>query len=299
MEGYLVLALHDPRYLDLAANFALSVRRLETRPVSVVTSPEIEVPEPYLSLFDQIIRLEDHPSLKGAMAKTLLFGATPYDQTMYIDSDCLLFNTRIEVYWRKFRGQAFAVEGFQQRRGPVFACSLGVKQAEDLCALVNVERLTVFNAGVMYFEKSDASKKVFETAVELFEGPHRDAISYPYKHAGEYADEPYFACALAMNEIPPHQATGVERWQVTTPNMIEAVMDLTLGDLRIAKYREGQDPLVWTGPICHFCGLAPMDTYFYLTDQLRDEAQLPRMDRSLFQAKVMQPTDHQDSAESE
>ena len=45
MEGYLVLDLHDPRYLDLAANFALSVRRLENRPVSVITSPGVALPQ--------------------------------------------------------------------------------------------------------------------------------------------------------------------------------------------------------------------------------------------------------------
>ncbi|NKB43416.1 MAG: hypothetical protein GKS03_03970 [Alphaproteobacteria bacterium] len=170
MEGYLVLALHDPRYLDLAANFALSVRRLDKRPVSVVTSPEITLNPSYETLFDQVIRLEDHPTLKGAMAKTLLFGASPYSKTMYIDADCLLFNAKIELFWRRYSGHPFAVEGHRQSTGPVFACSLGTKKAEDLFALVDVEALTVFNAGVIYFEKGSETEKVFETAIELFEG---------------------------------------------------------------------------------------------------------------------------------
>ena len=124
-----------------------------------------------------MIRLDDHPTLKGAMAKTLLFSLSPYERTMYIDADCLLFNTRIEFFWRRYRGQAFAAEGHQQSEGPVFGCSLGVKQAEDLCGLAGVEALTVFNAGVMYFESGEASKQVFDTAIALFDGPHRDAIS--------------------------------------------------------------------------------------------------------------------------
>lgn len=296
MDGYLVLALHDPRYMDLAANFALSVRRVENRPVSVVTSPHIEVKPEYQPLFDQVIQQTDHPTLKGAMVKTLLSGLTPYDRTMYIDSDCLLFNARIEFFWRKYKGESFAVEGHKQHQGPVFACSLGVKQAEDLCALVGVEALTVFNAGVMYFEKDEAADRIFQTAIDLFEGPHKDDISYPYKHAGEYADEPYFACALAMHGIPPHMPPPANRLQVTTPNIVEAVMDLTVGDLRVLKHREGGEPVLWSGPVGHFCGLAPMDTYFNLTDQLRDEAKLPRMDRRLFQPKVMHPTNHEESA---
>ncbi|MEQ8734999.1 MAG: hypothetical protein RIC29_08750 [Rhodospirillaceae bacterium] len=294
MEGYLLLALHDPRYLDLAANFAISVKRLEPRPVSVVISPETPVPEAYTRFFDQIIRLEDHPNLRGAMAKTLLFGASPYERTMYIDADCLLFNTKIEFFWRQYRGHPFAVEGRPQKTGPVFACSLGVKDAAVLCQLVNVPELTVFNAGVMYFENSAASERVFNTAIELFEGPHRDEISYPYKHDAEYADEPFFACALAMLGIAPFRPTTTHRLQVTTPNMIEGVMDLTVGDLQVIKQVAGGRTETWAGAIGHFCGLAPMDTYFGLADQLRDEAGLERMDRSQFQAKVMTANTHHD-----
>lgn len=292
MDGYLVLALHDGRYLDLAANFALSVKRLETRPVSVVTSPELVIKPEYEALFDQVIRMDDHPILKGAMAKTLLFDASPYHQTMYIDADCVLFNTKIEFFWRRYAGHAFAVEGHQQKSGPVFACSLGVKQAEDLCALVGIDSLSVFNAGVMYFEASAESERIFRTAIDLFEGPHRDAISYPYKHEGEYADEPYFACALALHNIAPFTPPPENRLQVTTPNMVDGVMDLTIGDLRVVKHPPNSKPALWSGAIGHFCGLAPMDTYFDLTDQLRDEVGISRMDRSQFQAKVMTANTH-------
>ena len=294
MEGYLLLALHDPRYLDLAANFAISVKRLERRPVSVVISPETPVPEAYKRFFDQIIRLEDHPTLRGAMAKTLLFDISPYERTMYIDADCLLFNSKIEFFWRQYRNHPFAVEGRPQKTGPVFACSLGVKDAAVLCQFVNVTELTVFNAGVMYFENSAASERVFKTAIELFEGPHRDDISYPYKHVGEYADEPFFSCALAMLGIAAFRPSTTHRLQVTTPNMIEGVMDLTVGDLQVIKQVAGRKSEAWAGAIGHFCGLAPMDTYFSLADQLRDEAGLERMDRSQFQAKVMTANTHHD-----
>jgi len=201
------------------------------------------------------------------------------------------------MFWRKYRSEAFAVEGHLQSEGPVFACSLGVKQAEDLCRLVGTGTLSVFNASVMYFEKKPESDRVFETAISLFEGPHRDAISYPYKHAGEYADEPYFACALAMLGISPHQPPATNRLQVTTPNMVDGVMDLTVGDLQVVKRAANGRDYVWSGAIGHFCGLAPMDIYFALADQLRREANLPLMDRSRFQAKVLTGNTHHAGAE--
>ena len=69
-EGYVVIALDDPRYLDLAANTALSVRRADTRPVSVVVNRP--VPAAYTKLFDRIIVAEPRDELSGAMSKRRL-----------------------------------------------------------------------------------------------------------------------------------------------------------------------------------------------------------------------------------
>jgi hypothetical protein len=286
-EGYVAIAFDDARYLDIAANLALSVRRAGHRPLSVLINPAVRFNPAYDGLFDRVITVPDDPAFRGAMNKARLFDLTPYDRTFYIDADCLLFSPRIEFFWRKYRGQAFAVEGHKQSSGAVFACSLGQKDAAALCKLLNVPYLTVFNAGVMYFERTAASKAVFDKTIALYRGPHRDAISYQYKHAGEYADEPFFGAALASLGIAPFQPPLTQRLQVTTPNLTEAVMDLDVGDLRAVKQAPGGKPQVWSGVLCHFCGLAPMDTYFDLADKLRAEAKLPPMDRALFQPIVL------------
>jgi len=295
-EGYLLLAFDDARYLDLAANFALSVRRLEKRPVSVAVNAKVRVAPALAALFDRVIVAEDDAHMRGAMNKARLFDLTPYERTFYIDADCILFSPRIEFFWRKFRGQPFAVEGHRQSAGPAFACSLGEKDAGVLCALLGLPYLTVFNAGVMYFERTDASKAVFDKVRALYEGPHRDAISYKYKHAGEYADEPFFAAALAALGIPPLESPGDARLQVTTPNLQDAVMDLDTGDLRVVKQAPGRPAALWSGVLCHFCGLAPMDTYFALANKLRAEAKLPAMDRGKFQPVVLTAAHHRENA---
>jgi hypothetical protein len=291
-EGYVAIAFDDARYLDIAANLALSLRRHDRRPVTVLVNKGVPVNPRYVDLFDQIITAPDDPSVRGAMNKARLFDLTPYDRTLYIDSDCLLFSPRIEFFWRKYRGHAFAVEGHKQSEGPVFACSLGEKDAAALCALLNLPFLSVFNAGVMYFERTPASKAVFDKVLEIYNGPHRDAVSYQYKHAGEYADEPFFGAALASLGIAPFQPPLTQRLQVTTPNMTGAVMDLDSGDLRAVKQPPGGKPQVWSGVICHFCGLSPMETYFELADKLRAEAQLPPMDRALFKPVVLTAPQH-------
>ena len=289
------IAFDDGRYLDIAANLALSVRRHDARPISVLVNPKIKFDPAYRELFDQVITVPDDASLKGAMNKLRLFGLTPYERTMYIDSDCLLFSPRIEFFWRKYRGQAFAVEGRRQSKGPAFGCSLGVKDAGELCRLFGLAYITVFNAGVIYFEKTEASKAVFDRTLEIYNGPHREAVSYGYKHKGEYNDEPFFGVALASLGIPPLEPPLTGRLQVTTPNMIEAALDIDTGDLRVVKQPTGGKAQLWSGVLCHFCGLAPMEIYFPLADKLRAAAGLQRMDRSQFRPVVLTASQHHES----
>ena len=291
-EGYLVLAFDDVRYLDIAANLALSLRRHDTRPVTVLINPAVPFNPAYADLFAGVITVPDDPALRGAMNKARLFDLSPYERTLYVDSDCLLFSPRIEFFWRKYRGQAFAVEGHKQSAGPAFACSLGEKDAGALCALLNLPYLTVFNAGVMYFERTAASRAVFDKVLALYNGPHRDTISYRYKHAGEYADEPFFAAALAGLGIEPFAPPLTQRLQVTTPNLIEAVLDIDTGDLRLVKQTARGKPQLWSGVMCHFCGLSPMDDYFMLSDKLRRQANLPPMNRDLFRPVVLTAGQH-------
>ncbi|MSO99328.1 MAG: hypothetical protein EXR11_14120 [Rhodospirillaceae bacterium] len=177
----------------------------------------------------------------------------------------------------------------------MFACPLGQKDAAELCRLLSIPYITVFNAGVMYFERTAAGQRVFERALELYRGPHRDAISYRYKHEGEYADEPFFGAALASHGIAPYESQPAQRLQVTTPNAIDGVFDLDIGDLRVLKqFPDGRQD-VWSGAICHFCGLSPMNIYFDLADRLRQPQGWEPMNRALFQPVVLTATHHQEA----
>ncbi len=297
-EGYLVIAFDDSRYLDIAANLALSVQRTDARPISVLLNSKVKFNPAYAALFDQVIEIPDHPGIRGAMNKARLFDHTPYERTMYVDADCLLFSPRIEFFWRKYKGHPFAVEGHKQTQGPVFSCSLGEKDAAELCRLLSLPYITVFNAGVMYFERTSASKAVFDRVLEFYEGPHREAIGYRYKHPGEYADEPFFGTALASLDIPPFQPPATDRLQVTTPNMLEATLDIDLGHVSVVKPPKGKRQHVWSGVLCHFCGLAPIETYFAIANKLRKERGLPRMDRKQFQPVILSDAGHRENASS-
>lgn len=177
----------------------------------------------------------------------------------------------------------------------MFSCSLGEKDAATLCRLLDIPYLSAFNAGVMYFERTAASKAVFDKVLSLFDGPHRDAISYRYKHAGEYADEPFFGAALGALDIAPFEPPLTQRLQVTMPNIVDGVMNLDLGEFSVIKKTANGQKRVWSGVMGHFCGLAPIITYFELADQLRREGGLPPMDRGKFNPVVLKPVEHREA----
>jgi hypothetical protein len=287
LEGYVAIAMDDPRYVDLAANLALSVRRLDTRPIALIVNPAVSVQPEYHDLFHSIIVAPDVPNVRGAMNKARLYDLTPFDRTMYVDTDCILFSNRVEFFWNKLRGRPFAVEGIRQSTGAVFACSLGVKSADEICQRLNIPHVIVSNTGVMYVERGDIAAQLFQRVMDLYQGSNRDHISYPFKHVGEYNDEPFFGVAMPQLDIAPLDSPLTHRLQVTTPNMIDGVFDLDLGQVQLLKQTPGQTAQVWSGAICHFCGLAPMPTYFDLADKLRAEAGLALMDRSQYQGVVL------------
>jgi hypothetical protein len=276
--------------MDLAANLALSIRRLDTRPISVIVNRAISVKPEYRTLFDSIIEAPDEPDLRGAMNKARLYRYTPYERTMYVDTDCILFSHRVEFFWRKLKGHPFAIEGVRQTEGPVFACTLGVKDAGVIRARMNVPHVIVSNTGVMYFERSDMAEQIFTRVLELYRSPDRDHISYPFKHQGEYNDEPFFGVVLPSLNVAPLESPLTHRLQVTTPNMVDGIFDLDLGNVQVLKQAPGQAAQMWSGAICHFCGLAPMNIYFDLADKLRQAEGFPIMDRSHFQPVVLQAT---------
>ena len=266
MEGYVAIAMDDPRYVDLAANLALSIRRLDTRPIALIINPAVSVRPEYRSLFHSVVVAPNVPGVRGAMNKARLYDLTPFERTMYVDTDCILFSSRVEFFWSKLRGQPFAVEGVRQSKGTVFACSLGAKSADDICRRMNVPHVIVCNTGVMYVERGDKAAELFQRVMDLYRGPHRDDISYPFKHEGEYNDEPFFGVAMPQLDIAPLDSPLTHRLQVTTPNMVDGNFDLDLGQVQLLKQTPGQTAQVWSGAICHFCGLAPMQTYFDLAD---------------------------------
>ena len=108
MQGYITLALGPRKYLEMAANLAASLKVMDPRrQVAVVHDAGVSVPRDLAQYFDFRLELPPDPLYPDVMNKLRLFGVSPFEQTMFIDADCLLVKMDVDHYWHKATKNSF------------------------------------------------------------------------------------------------------------------------------------------------------------------------------------------------
>jgi hypothetical protein len=84
--GLLTMAFGAQRYMDQAIALARSIRRhMPGRRICLVTDREMADP-----LFDDVVTM-DPIGIPGTILKIRLHQYSPYAETLFIDSDCIVF----------------------------------------------------------------------------------------------------------------------------------------------------------------------------------------------------------------
>lgn len=98
-RGYLTMAVGKPRYVEMAVDMALSLRDHTELPIAITVDETLEgvVRERYAGVFDEITRLPDR-FLDGRALKYGTAEASPYDETMFVDADCIVLDS-LEGLW--------------------------------------------------------------------------------------------------------------------------------------------------------------------------------------------------------
>lgn len=93
-RGYLTMAVGKPRYVEMAVDMALSLREHTELPIAIAVDESLApgVRERYGSVFDAIVLVPDR-FLDGRALKYGTAAATPYDETMFVDADCLVLSS--------------------------------------------------------------------------------------------------------------------------------------------------------------------------------------------------------------
>lgn len=143
--------------------------------------------------YTNIITLKPGEMGKGFSPKLHLDKLAPAGQTLFIDSDCLIYGNLLPVFGQ-FKGHAVSVIGNYIQEGEWFG------DVASICKKFQVNHLPKFNGGIYYIEPGDTAKKVYEKARQL--EIQYDEIGF-VRLRGRPNDEVLMALAMQLhNQIP-------------------------------------------------------------------------------------------------
>jgi hypothetical protein len=157
--GFLTMAFGHRRFLTQAENMGLSLKRhMPGIPVAIVTDRNV-----VHAAFDLAIPMKPF-SKAGVVHKLDLYNYSPFDETLFIDSDCIIT--------RPFHNELAAIREYDF--SPVVGRYLHRGETDpfiaDLAAAldqINGAAFPKFNGGVYFFKKSDLAQQVFSHANAL------------------------------------------------------------------------------------------------------------------------------------
>lgn len=143
--------------------------------------------------FARIIALKPNELGVGFSPKLHLDKLAPYGQTLFIDSDCLIYGNLLPVF-EKFKGHQVSVIGSYIASGEWFG------DVAAICKKYQVEHLPKFNGGIYYLENGPIAAQVYATAREL--ELQYDEIGF-VRLRGRPNDEVLMALAMQLHHQNP------------------------------------------------------------------------------------------------
>jgi hypothetical protein len=233
-DGLITIAYGPRRYPRMARALALSYRRLGgRRPLAVVT--DAAGAAMLLGCYDLIVPVDPSHG-QGVVHKLHLDRYTPFDATLFVDSDCLFYK-HPERLWRLYARGDISVRGWRYLTGDSdYEREHPYEWVADMPAFLSaagIARLPHFNSGALFFRRSEAAAAVFATARAAY--ARRDELGLvPFKNAPAN-DEPILGiamerCGVALDPWDPEE--GME----TAIRMSEPIsLDVLSGHARFRK----------------------------------------------------------------
>jgi len=253
-RGVLTLAYGHPRFIEQARDLGLSLQlHAPHLPRALVTdSKDAEL----LSIFTEIIPL--NPDFgSGVRQKLHLDHYSCYDETLFIDSDCLVLGN-LDAFWAAFQGACFGVPGW---RFIHWGDSDPYMDVNYILERFGVTALPKFNGGTYYFTRTPEARQFFDTARRLMNDWQGLRLN-PFRSNGPN-DEAVYSIAMAVHRLRPTDMGSGGMW---TPCGYRGrlVMDAIAGMCSFEK--EGK---VRTPEVVHFPG-----EYIYCFQYNRERARI-------------------------
>lgn len=188
--GVLTMAYGAPRYYEMAKSLARSLAvHSPTVPRAIITD---RADEELRSLFHTCVPLNTTFGF-GNRQKLHLDVYTPFDRTLFIDGDCLVVRDIADV-WGYFRTLPFGIPGEVRLHRGAHDPKMDVDYILERFHLKEVPK---FNSGLIYFDRSDQARAIFDTARQLLSRYRELRFARPEKPF----DEPVFAVAMAIHGL--------------------------------------------------------------------------------------------------
>lgn len=144
-------------------------------PICLITDEETKVDE---SRYDFIIRHKFDHRLKGLCRKSVIYDLSPFETTLFLDTDTVVFYN-IDY-------------GFDRARRYGMCLSFAPVFVLDKTNAVCDDGAVIYNTGVIFFDKNKEVKKVFDGWKHLCELHDTDN------------DQPLFCVSVDLNQFNPH-----------------------------------------------------------------------------------------------
>jgi hypothetical protein len=279
MQGYISLATGSRFYVELALNLALSLKYNDPdRPFCLITDPSTELPAAYRAVFDRVVTLPPRAGFHGCLNKLRVSEVSPFEESMFVDSDCVLVKNDMERHWQRFRAPGFSAAGVRAYNGAWYGFEIGA-----VLPALRLPYMVRLNSGVFYFRRGEESNRFFRTTLDLLRD-HAPVLAVSHRNKLQIADEPFIGAAMGALQIEPLQYGAREgSIMITTVNATGARFDPIQRTSSIVK----QDDFRFLGrfmprtrvhhspSFAHFVQLRPRGVYRAAVDALRKQFGFP------------------------
>jgi len=195
-KGFLTLAFGKALYIQMAKALAISMRLHGLKsPLAIVTdTSDLEINH----LFDKVIKY--NPSYgSGVSQKIHVDLYTPFEETIFIDSDCLVYKNP-ELLWNTYKtNQPFGIMGAKTLTSS--DQHYAVNNLKVFLKILNLSKMHDINTGIFYFDNTAMKSLFFEKCREIYND--RDRLPFKVFKDSPVNDEPIFAAALEILSINP------------------------------------------------------------------------------------------------
>ena len=197
-RGYLTMAVGKPRYVEMAVDMALSLKEHTELPIAIAVDEGLQsgVTERYADVFDSIVLVPER-FLDGRALKYGTAAATPFDETMFVDADCLVLSS-LDGLWSILDGADMAMVGGQLTSSDDENHHGFSTQA--LMRRFGLEQYLKTNSGLFCFRR-EAGLQIMEECLECYLHEARPRLRWSFLFGRWLGDEIAFGIVGGRRSI--------------------------------------------------------------------------------------------------